>query len=96
MLVAVDDPGRYADAKARENYSGMSPITRSALLAISALRLVRMGLLSRIESWLLVIVQRRLMGVKLTTRFGCPSTPRVAPKTQEWLYPLGVNRSGQR
>ena len=37
---------------------------RSALLVISALRLGRMGLLSRTESSLVVIVQRRLMGVK--------------------------------
>jgi hypothetical protein len=38
---------------------------RLALLVISALRLGRMSLLSRIESSLIVIVQRRLMGVKL-------------------------------
>ena len=25
-----DDPGRYADAKARKNYSGMSPITKAS------------------------------------------------------------------
>jgi transposase len=25
-----DDPGRYADAKARQNYSGMSPITKAS------------------------------------------------------------------
>src|SRR5215207_8545017 len=25
-----DDPDRYADAKARKNYSGMSPITRAS------------------------------------------------------------------
>ncbi len=25
-----DDPHRYADAKARRNYSGMSPITRAS------------------------------------------------------------------
>jgi transposase len=25
-----DDPGRYADAKARKNYSGMSPITEAS------------------------------------------------------------------
>ena len=25
-----DAPGRYADAKARKNYSGMSPITRAS------------------------------------------------------------------
>ena len=37
---------------------------RSALLVISALRLGRMSFLSRIESSLIVIVQRRLMGVK--------------------------------
>lgn len=37
---------------------------RSALLVISALRLGRMSFLSRIESSSIVIVQRRLMGVK--------------------------------
>ena len=37
---------------------------RSALLVISSLRLGRMSFLSRIESSLIVIVQRRLMGVK--------------------------------
>jgi hypothetical protein len=36
----------------------------SALLVISALRLGRIGILSRIESSLTVTVQRRLMGVK--------------------------------
>jgi Transposase IS116/IS110/IS902 family len=25
-----DDPGRYVDAKARKNYSGMSPITKAS------------------------------------------------------------------
>ena len=37
---------------------------RSALLVISAVRLGRMGLVSRIESSSIGIVQRRLMGVK--------------------------------
>ena len=37
---------------------------RFALLVISALRLGRMGLLSIIDSSFIVIVQRRLMGVK--------------------------------
>jgi hypothetical protein len=42
---------------------------RSALLVISALRLGRMGLLSRIESWLIVIVQRRLIGGKVGLQY---------------------------
>ena len=37
---------------------------RSALLVINALRLGQMGFLSRIETASLVLIQRRLMGVK--------------------------------
>ena len=25
-----DDPGRYADARARKNYAGMAPVTRAS------------------------------------------------------------------
>jgi hypothetical protein len=30
LRCTADDPGRYADAKARKNYSGMSPITKAS------------------------------------------------------------------
>jgi hypothetical protein len=53
---------------------------RSALLVISALRLGRMSLLSRIESSLIVIVQRRLMGVKR----GCRTIKWWRGRHSEW------------